>query len=361
MKFAEPYWLLVGLAACLFIVWRYRRFDQNQRTSLTGFVSPRLAAQLTRSLSIARRATKRALVVAGMGCLFIALARPQAGYHWVETHRQGRDILFAVDTSRSMLTPDVKPNRLTRAKLAVDDLLDKLDGDGTGLIAFAGSAFLQCPITLDYDAFRDSVNALDTSTIPRGGTDIASAIHEAQAAFKTRANTDKILILLSDGEDLGGDAVAAAGAAAKEGVTIFTVGVGTANGELIPIAGSDGATEFVKDPSGNFVKSRLDEATLRKIAEVTGGLYEPLGPQSQGLTAIYNQGLAASRVTIWLRAGTRSISNGSSGPCSSVCSACSAIGSSAHADTKLGREARPIANRSSKPSTPGPSLRPPSA
>ena len=292
MKFAEPVWLLVGLAACLFMVWRYRRFNHNQRASLTGFVSPRLAAQLTRSLSIARRTAKRVLVAAGVGCLFIALARPQAGFRWEETHRQGRDILFAIDTSRSMLTPDVKPNRLTRAKLAVDDLLDKLDGDGTGLIAFAGNAFLQCPITLDYDAFRASLEALDTSTIPRGGTDIASAIHEAQAAFKTRANTDKILILLSDGEDLGGDAVAAAGAAAKEAVTIFTVGVGTSNGELIPIAGSAGATEFVKDPSGNFVKSRLDEATLRKIAEVTGGLYEPLGQRSQGLTAIYSQGLA---------------------------------------------------------------------
>lgn len=292
MKFAEPYWLLAGLTACLFMVWRYRRFDQNQRVSLTGFVSPRLVTQSTRSLSIARRTAKRALVVAGVGCLFIALAWPQAGYRWEETQRKGRDILFAVDTSRSMLTPDVKPNRLTRAKIAVDDLLDKLDGDGTGLIAFAGNAFLQCPITLDYDAFRDSLDALDTSTIPRGGTDIASAIREAQAAFKTRANTDKILILVSDGEDLRGDAVTAARAAAKEGVTIFTVGVGTSNGELIPIPGIEGATEFVKDPSGNFVKSRLDEATLRKIAQVTGGIYEPLGPQNQGLMAIYSQGLA---------------------------------------------------------------------
>jgi len=292
MNFAEPLWLIAGLAACTFLWWRYRRFDRQQRVALTTFVSPHLLDQLARSVSAGRRALKHALVIAGVALVFVALARPLAGYRWEETHRRGLDILFAVDTSKSMLTQDVKPDRLTRAKMAVSDLVDKLDGDDVGLIAFAGDAFLQSPMTLDYDAFRESLNALDTSTIPRGGTDIARAIGEAQAAFRTENDHDKILVLLTDGEDLEGSAVTAAEAAATDGVKIFTVGVGTTAGELIPVPTENGATEFVKDPSGQFVKSRLDESMLKKIAAVTGGMYEPLGQRGEGLMAIYNQGLA---------------------------------------------------------------------
>jgi Ca-activated chloride channel family protein len=191
-----------------------------------------------------------------------------------------------------MLAKDVKPDRLTRAKLAVSDLVDKLNGDSVGLIAFAGEAFLQSPVTLDYDAFHEALNALDTSVIPRGGTDIARAIGEAQAAFHAEKNHDKILVLVTDGEDLEGNAVTAAEAAAKDGVMIFTVGVGSATGELIPVPAENGGTEFAKDTSGQFVKSRLDETMLKKIAMVTGGMYQPLGQQGEGLTAIYSQGLA---------------------------------------------------------------------
>ena len=146
------------------------------------------------------------LFILGVFCLFVALARPQAGYEWQETHRKGLELLFAVDTSKSMLAQDVKPDRLSRAKLAVHDLVDKLDGDAVGLVAFAGNAFLQCPVTLDYDAFRESLDALDTKVIPRGGTDIAAAIREAEAVFKTRTAAEKILVLITDGEDLGGEA-----------------------------------------------------------------------------------------------------------------------------------------------------------
>jgi Ca-activated chloride channel family protein len=292
MNFAQPYWLLAGLAACLFLLWRYRRFNRQQRAALAQFVSPRLFDKLTASVSAPRRRLKQGLFIAGVACLFVALARPQAGFRWEDVHRKGIELLVAVDTSKSMLTEDVKPNRLGRAKLAVDDLVDKLNGDGIGLLAFAGDAFLQCPITLDYDAFRESLDSLDTSTIPRGGTDIGGAIREAQAVLDGRPGKEKVLVLITDGEDLGGDAVAAAQAAGKDGVKIFTVGVGTAAGELIPVPEAGGGTDFVKDPSGQFVKSRLDEATLRQIAAVTGGMYEPLGQQGQGLTAIYDQGLA---------------------------------------------------------------------
>jgi len=293
MQFAEPLWLLAGLAACIALVWQYRRFDSRQRVALTQFASARLLNKLTSSVSTSRRLVKRVLFTLGVGLLFTALARPQAGFEFQETHRKGLELLFAVDTSKSMLAQDVKPDRLTRAKLAVTDLVAKLNGDGVGLVAFAGTAFLQCPVTLDYDAFRGSLDALDVNVIPRGGTNIASAIHEAEAVFKTRSAADKILVLITDGEDLDGEAVGAAQAAATDGVKIFAVGVGSKTGELVPIPSETGGTDFAKDENGKLVKSHLDEATLKKIAEASGGIYQPLGGQGEGLAAIYEQGLSS--------------------------------------------------------------------
>ena len=293
MQFAQPPWLLAGLAACAFLFWRYRQFEIQQRKTLVRFASMRLLDKLTASVSPARRRAKQVLFVLGVFCLFVALARPQAGYEWQETHRKGLELLFAVDTSKSMLAQDVKPDRLTRAKLAVHDLVDKLDGDAVGLLAFAGNAFLQCPVTLDYNAFRESLDALDTKVIPRGGTDIAAAIREAEAVFKTRTAAEKILVLITDGEDLGGEAIAAAKEAANNGVKIFAVGIGSTTGELVPIPSENGGTDFVRDASGQLVKSHLDEATLKQIAGATGGLYQPLGQQGEGLEEIYKQGLAS--------------------------------------------------------------------
>ena len=291
MKFAEPLWLFAGLAACGLLVWAWRRYDSRQRASLAAFASSHLHAQLTASFSTGRRNLQRALFAASVVLLFVALARPQAGFRWEEVKRKGVEILFAVDTSKSMLTPDVKPDRLTRAKLAIDDFLGHLDGDGVGLVAFAGNAFLQCPITLDYDAFNESLDAIDTNTIPRGGTDISSAIREAQAALQNRPGSDKILVLLTDGEDLEGSAIDAAKAAAQTGLKIYTIGVGTSNGDLIPVPAENGGG-FVKDDAGQYVKSHLDENGLKAIAEATGGAYAPLGAQGQGLDQIYNSYIA---------------------------------------------------------------------
>ncbi len=292
MKFAEPLWLLAGLIACAALMWRYRRFDARQRAELARFASPGLLAQLTATVSPARRQCKRALVLVGVACVTVALARPLLGFRWEEARRQGLDVMFAVDTSKSMLAQDVKPDRLTRAKMAVEDLLGKMDGDRVGLVAFAGNAFLQCPLTLDYDAFRQSLAALDVNIIPRGGTDIAAAIRETEAALEGKGNHERILVLLTDGEDLEGNALDAARAAAKNGLKIFTVGVGSAQGELIPLPDENGGTQFEKDASGQFVKSRLDETMLKQIAEATGAMYQPLGQQAQGLETIYAQGLA---------------------------------------------------------------------
>jgi Ca-activated chloride channel homolog len=292
MIFVHPGWLAVGLAACLGVLWTWRRYDVRQRKALAAFVSPHLSTELTRSISATRRRVKRALFAAAVAFVFAALAEPQAGFHWEEVKRRGNDIVFAVDTSRSMLTPDVKPNRLVRAKLAIDGVLGRLEGDAVGLVAFAGSAFLQCPLTVDYGAFHESLAALDTHIIPRGGTDISSAIRAAQSALHDRAGSDKILILVTDGEDLEGDALETARAAFRQdGLKIYTVGVGSANGDLIPLPADQGGG-FLKDNEGHFVRSRLDEPALRALAQATGGSYAPLGASNQGLDAIYARALA---------------------------------------------------------------------
>jgi Ca-activated chloride channel homolog len=292
VTFSHPGWLPAGFIACLCLLGMWRLYDARQRAALARFISAHLRTELTQSVSTAKRRARRVLMLAALALLFVALAGPLVGYRWEVINRRGNEIIFAVDTSRSMSTPDVKPDRLTRAKLAIDDFTNSLDGDAVGLVAFAGGAFLVCPITLDYGAFHESLNAIDTNTIPRGGTNIASAIREAQAALRRRRGADRILILVTDGEDLEGDALIAAQTAAREdSLKIYTVGVGTPQGDLIPVSTGQGSG-FVKDDSGAFVKSRLDEPALKAIAAATGGLYAPLGTQGQGLETIYKVGLA---------------------------------------------------------------------
>jgi Ca-activated chloride channel homolog len=293
VNFASPGWLPVGLLCALALIWLWRRYDARQHAALAKFVSAHLRRQLTRSISPGRRRLQRGLFLGALLALFAALAGPQVGFHWEQVNRRGNDIIFAIDTSRSMLTPDVKPNRLTRAKLAIDDFAKKLDGDAMGIVAFAGTAFLACPVTLDYGAFHESLGAIDTATIPRGGTNIATAIQAAQAVLRRRPSSDKILILVTDGEDLEGSAFETAQAAAKaDGIKIFTVGVGTAAGDLIPLPPDQGGG-FVKDETGAFVKSRLDEQALKAIAGAAGGFYVPLGTQAEGLELIFQNVLGS--------------------------------------------------------------------
>jgi Ca-activated chloride channel homolog len=289
--FAQPLWNLAGLIAVPTLLLLYWRFDQLQRRRVAAFSLARDTDSAHFGVSAPLLWAKRILLCLAVLAACVALARPLGAMRLEETERRGLDILFAIDTSRSMLTPDVKPDRLTRARLAVEDLLDQLNGDGVGLVAFAGEAFLQAPVTTDYDAFKESLDALDTHTIAMGGTDIAAAIRLSESTLALRGDTQKVMVLITDGEDLAGDALLAAQAAAKKGMVIFTVGVGTAAGELIPIPDSSGGTEFVKDPAGKFVKSRLDSDMLQKIAATTGGIYTPLGPQGQGVVRLYQDRL----------------------------------------------------------------------
>ena len=222
----------------------------------------------------------------------LALVRPQWGFDWQEVRRQGLDILILVDTSRSMLTEDVKPNRLERAKLAVKDLLKKLKGDRVGMIAFAGDAFLTCPLTADYNGFVLSLDNLSIDSIPRGGTDLGKAIQESMKGYQDVPAQYKAVIVLTDGENWEGDPIQWARVAAQKKIRIYTVGIGTREGELIHTVKEDGDAGFVKDSAGNFVKSRLNEGMLKEIAAVTGGAYVRSSGAELGLDYIYENYLS---------------------------------------------------------------------
>lgn len=288
MTFQSPIWLYIGIFALAALVGLGLYSRGQKRKMLAKFASPRLIAELTRTVSRPKTAVKNALVFFAVAAVFAALARPQWGYRWEEAKSRGIDIIFAIDTSKSMLAEDVKPDRLERAKLSVLDLIDVLKGDRIGIVAFSGQAFLQCPLTLDYDAFRMSLEALDTDIIRRGGTNISAAINEAEAAFASTSNK-KIVILISDGEELEDSAVKAAEKAAKSGTIIYTLGVGGAKGEYIPVRDATGAVSLLRDDSGQLVQSRLNEEILTKIAKAAGGFYAPL--TANGMDAIYNDGL----------------------------------------------------------------------
>ncbi len=289
--FGQPLWIIAGVCAVVVALLLFWRFDRLQRRRRLAFSMARDTDSARYAVSRSLLWTKRAAFCLALLAACIALARPLGSMQLQESERRGTDILFAIDTSRSMLTPDVKPNRLARAKLAVEDLLEQLNGDGVGLVAFAGEAFLQAPVTNDYDAFRETLESLDTHTIPLGGTDLAAAIRLSESTLALRGDTQKVMVLITDGEDLAGDALVAAQAAAKKGMIIFTVGVGTATGELIPVPDAAGNLQFVKDPAGNFVKSHLDSQMLTQIAAATGGVYTPLGREGQGVVNLYQERL----------------------------------------------------------------------
>ncbi len=291
MSFASPLWLIAGAGLIALAALGLRAADRRRRRDLEQFATESILPDLTATLSEPRRRGKRWLLLSAAALGFIALAGPEIGFDWEETQRRGIDVLIAVDVSRSMMARDIQPDRLRRAKLAVDDLVQRLGGDRVGLIAFAGTAFLQCPLTLDHAAFDRSLAALEPGIISAPGSNLASALDVAAKALESEAKNVKLLILFSDGEDLRGGALAAAERAAEDGILVFTVGVGTPAGELIPIAdGPDGS--FVKDESGRIVKSRLDEATLRKLAETTDGFYVPLGARAEGIDEIVERALA---------------------------------------------------------------------
>jgi Ca-activated chloride channel family protein len=283
--FAEPHWLWLAVLGPLMLIALQRYSAWARRKQLAQIAAPHFLEELTRSVSPARRALKQALLVLAVAGVGIALARPQWGEQTEVSHLFGQDTVFVLDCSRSMLASDVAPNRLQRAKLAILDYTQRRGHGRMGLVAFAGEAFLQCPLTFDYGAFQDALMAIDDRTIPVPGTDIGLALDEASRAMD-KSRRPKLLVLLTDGEDLEQGGVRKAETLAKEGVVVFTVGVGTAAGGEIQMLDAQGKSELVRDSRGEAVRSRLDETTLRAIAQATHGAYYPLGPLGEGLAKV---------------------------------------------------------------------------
>ena len=271
MTFAYPAVLLALLFLPLLAglkIWG----DGRSRRAAGRVASPRLLESL-----LVRRSTGRGWLVLGLelgalSCFVVALARPQYGFLEEESGAGGRSLIVAIDTSRSMLTDDLKPNRLARTQLAATDLVKRLRGDRIGLMPFAGTAFMYAPITPDIDALLESIDSLDTEIIPRGGSNLARPIDLALETFaKTKAEGQQVLVLFSDGENLEGTTLEAAKRAKEKKLTIITIGVGTQAGALIPDPEATGG--YYRDSDGKPVVSRLQRDVLLAIANTTGGLY----------------------------------------------------------------------------------------
>jgi Ca-activated chloride channel family protein len=288
-EFPVALWLLaivVPLSAALY-VWAARR----ARTRLAGVVAARLIGQLVRSVDFRKRRLKALIFTLGLCALLAALARPQFGFEPVEVQRSSVDFLIALDLSRSMSASDVdgKP-RLDAAKTAIGKLLDRLGADRVGLIAFAGEAFLAAPITEDHAAVQRNLDALETSSVAKPGSDIAAAIKLALKTFESGSYETKALVVVTDGEELQGDAVVAAREAALKGMSIFSVGVGSTAGARVP-AERDGSVKFAKNEFGREVISRLNERVLQQIAASGRGSYEAFGKNGEGLANVWQRGL----------------------------------------------------------------------
>jgi Ca-activated chloride channel homolog len=276
--------------------------DARGRRLLEKAVGPKLRGTWISPHSVWREWTVLGLELGCLALFIVAMARPLFGFTEEEVLSSGRSIMLAVDTSRSMLAEDIKPNRLERTKLVAAELIRKLPGDKIGLIAFAGRAFVQAPVTQDHGALFEALEQFDTDIIPRGGSNLGEAIDLAVEAFtgylpdgslneKFSTNPPPIrqsaqaLLIFSDGEELEGSAIEAAKRAEQRGVMIISVGVGTAEGTVIPVQETgrgifgqqtQGAPDYQRDESGKIVKSQLIEKNLVAVANETRGLYIPL-------------------------------------------------------------------------------------
>lgn len=290
MSVAEPIWLFLLPVVSGGLALLYAWGSARRKRRLQLLAAPSLLPGLTATACSARRRWKIVLNIVALSLLVLALARPQWGYEWRENRSRGLDIIIAVDVSQSMLAEDLPPTRLERAKLAVRDFVEQLPGDRVGLVAFAGEAFLQCPLTTDYGAFFQTLDTLEAGVIQQGGTDLARAIDAAQAAFGEDV-PQPVILLLTDGEDLEASGVERAREAANDGVLICTVGLGSLEGALIPVPSDGGQVRYLRDADGHPVQTKLDEETLRAIATASQGQYVNLSQHPAGLDRISRETL----------------------------------------------------------------------
>ncbi len=289
MKFAHIellllIWIVPLLALFYFYGWRKRR------RILDGYARQQMLQRIVPPGLVRRRRVVAILALFAIVCAVLALTGPQYGFRWQKIERKGIDIVIALDCSRSMLATDIKPTRLDRAKRKIRDLLDMLQGDRVGLVAFSGTAFLQCPLTVDYQAFYLFLDVLTPDYLPVGGTDLAAALQSAQQAFDPHSQADKAVILITDGEQTAaGDPMAAAREAQKAGIKLFVIGIGSGAG--VPVPAEKGG--FKKDEAGQIVLSRLDESLLSRMVLATGGSYVRSVAGDIDLETIYVQQIRA--------------------------------------------------------------------
>ena len=240
-----------------------------------------LVNELMPSYSKAKGWLQTVLFALGFLCFVIGLARPQIGAKLSEHEAKGAEIMICLDVSNSMLAEDYSPNRLERAKLAISRIVDRLQEDRIGLIVFAGSSFVQLPITTDYVSAKMFLGSIDTGSVPVQGTAIGDAVLTAARSFSEQSEKSRAIIVITDGENHEDDPVDAARQVAEMGIKVYTIGVGSLHGQPIP---KDG--QLMKDKEGNIVVSRLDEGTLQKMAEAGGGAYVHAGNEEFGLNPI---------------------------------------------------------------------------
>jgi len=284
-RFANPEYLylllILPVLIALFIIDRLRSRNAIRRLGDSALVS-RLMPELSRT----RPVIKFILLLAAMSALIIVLARPQYGSKLEEVRRQGVEVIIALDVSNSMLAADIQPDRLTRAKQAISRLVDNLSNDKIGLIVFAGDAYTQIPITTDYISAKMFLSTIGPDMVPKQGTAIGAAIKLASKSFTPGEGKSKAIIIITDGENHEDDPLTEAEEAAKAGIVIHAIGIGSSEG--VPIAlNAGGRNEYLKDQDGTTVITRLDEEILKKIAVIGGGNYIRASSTSIGLDEIF--------------------------------------------------------------------------
>ena len=288
-------WVLPLALLCLIVYGRQRK------RAMERIADPHLLARLTGRVQKGRSFLKGALLLGALFLMLVALAGPRWGSRYEEVSRKGVDIMIVVDVSRSMLAEDIKPSRLERARREVLDFLRVIEGDRAGLVAFAGAAFVQCPLTLDYGALIMFLGALGPDLIPVPGTDLGASLESALSSFDFKSETDKVILLITDGEDNEKRGQEAAGKAVRKGVKIFVFGMGEAAGGPIPAGGNRGG--FEKDKEGKLILSKLDEEGLRKIAAQTGGAYVRSLAGDLDLDLLYFDGIKVRTEATTLKSG----------------------------------------------------------
>jgi Ca-activated chloride channel family protein len=289
LRFAHPDYLWALLLVPALGIAFFFLHHQRKRL-LRAFVAEPLVSSLTPDASTAKRTVKQVLLLLSLGCLILAAANPQVGTRLEEVKREGIDLFVALDVSLSMKSEDIRPNRLEKAKRDVSDLLRKLHGDRVGLVVFAGEAYVQFPLTADYSAADLFINAVDVDAVPVPGTMIGNAIDVAMKSFRQDLPTQKAVVVVSDGENTEGDVAGAVERARKEGIRVFTIGMGTAEGSPIPVYGANAEqADYKHDRAGNIVLSKLDETSLQQIALSTGGSYRRATNAGNEIDDIFNE------------------------------------------------------------------------